>query len=588
MKRYSNLIFILVISALLLFIEAFSLSLSLVKVSNVYAANRTTIGTLKLTPTFESIGVQCDFSDDDNENMTASLQYRITGTGTWIDAHTPWVDRRDQAYDSGWKPNPLENTVRGSIFYLDRNTSYDVRLNFTDLDGFTGSDTISEIVTTWSHDQPTYGGDIITVCPSGCDFTTIQASINDSATGPGDIIQVKSGTYSGFTISKNGTLGAYIKIEAFNSGNMPTINSLITMQGNYVELSYLDVTADITLSSTAQYNIIRNCTIDDTNSSHGTYARIFLNTDVTGLLIEDNTITGMASGTPNDEHETAIYMKNIWGDPTKNPPNTSAMAGGVVVRNNTITAVWDGVGTEANTQFSSGFRNTDIYGNDVSNCSDDCLETEGAEINVRVWGNYLHNSSTDAIGVAGVVLGPQYNFNNIFYDVDDYAIKHGYSDGKTYFYFNTFWSVRQGSADTNSPRAGNFTWKNNIYKTIYYIYENYSGAGWVTDYNNWDSTGSQSSKWGGTTRSTLAALQSAESTQEINTIRVDSKLVNPPTDFSLQSDSTLIDAGTSITGITKDYVGNPRTFGSAPDIGAHEYTGRPNPPTSLRIIQSGN
>jgi parallel beta-helix repeat protein len=55
----------------------------------------------------------------------------------------------------------------------------------------------------------------------------------------------------------------------------------------------------------------------------------------------------------------------------------------------------------------------------------------------------------------------------------------------------------------------------------------------------------------------------------------DPKLRNPTKgDFRLRPDSPLIDSGLSLTGVKRDRDGNPRPAGSAPDIGAYEYSRR--------------
>ena len=46
------------------------------------AGNSTTIANLILRPTFNNIGVTCEFSGDDNANMKATIQYRKCTDGT--------------------------------------------------------------------------------------------------------------------------------------------------------------------------------------------------------------------------------------------------------------------------------------------------------------------------------------------------------------------------------------------------------------------------------------------------------------------------------------------------------------------------
>jgi hypothetical protein len=58
-------------------------------------------------------------------------------------------------------------------------------------------------------------------------------------------------------------------------------------------------------------------------------------------------------------------------------------------------------------------RDCDVHGNLVSHCWDDGLELEGANMNVRCWGNVI-DWTFDGIGCATTSLGPCYIFRNIY------------------------------------------------------------------------------------------------------------------------------------------------------------------------------
>jgi len=74
----------------------------------------------------------------------------------------------------------------------------------------------------------------------------------------------------------------------------------------------------------------------------------------------------------------------------------------------------DGMGENDNSS-TNGFPNadTDIYGNYITDVVDDGLEMEGADMNVRVWENYINRSFT---GVSSAVdsVGPLYIFRNVY------------------------------------------------------------------------------------------------------------------------------------------------------------------------------
>jgi len=104
------------------------------------------------------------------------------------------------------------------------------------------------------------------------------------------------------------------------------------------------------------------------------------------------------------------------------------------------------------------YADSDVYGNICQNAWDDGLEVEGADRNVRVWGNYLNNTGT---GIASTVdsIGPLYIFRNVwnrnqFYqnatcNTDEHQplFKSGsdssLGDGRRYLFHNTLLQATQ-------------------------------------------------------------------------------------------------------------------------------------------------
>ena len=93
--------------------------------------------------------------------------------------------------------------------------------------------------------------------------------------------------------------------------------------------------------------------------------------------------------------------------------------GGHVIRFNRIFSDMDhmfndGMGDTHNFSYA-GFPtcDSDIHDNFVSHCWDDGLEIEGADMNVRVWNNYI-DMTYGAIGAAAPSLGPLYIFRNVY------------------------------------------------------------------------------------------------------------------------------------------------------------------------------
>src|SRR4030042_726818 len=152
------------------------------------AAGATITGSISLSPTVECIGVIVDYSGDDDGDNRAVMQYRVSG-GTWKTAPDMYADRTDTEY-------------RGSIFWLDANTSYEVRVTLSDPDSVSGSNPISGSTTT-RNDNPAIGGNYYYVATTGNDSTgdgtlakpwkTIQKAA--SSVSAGATVLVRGGTY---------------------------------------------------------------------------------------------------------------------------------------------------------------------------------------------------------------------------------------------------------------------------------------------------------------------------------------------------------------------------------------------------------
>jgi hypothetical protein len=93
--------------------------------------------------------------------------------------------------------------------------------------------------------------------------------------------------------------------------------------------------------------------------------------------------------------------------------------GGNVIRYNEIRSSEDhgfndAIGGASNFSFEgSPNRDSDIYGNIIANVWDDAIESEGANMNVRIWNNYIEKTFQH-IATACTSKGPLYIFRNVF------------------------------------------------------------------------------------------------------------------------------------------------------------------------------
>ena len=77
---------------------------------------------------------------------------------------------------------------------------------------------------------------------------------------------------------------------------------------------------------------------------------------------------------------------------------------GHVVAHNVISNVADGI--------SNGTYNIDVYGNDISDVSDDGFEGDPGGANIRVWGNRIHNAAHNGISYQPQNGSPWYIIRN--------------------------------------------------------------------------------------------------------------------------------------------------------------------------------
>ena len=93
--------------------------------------------------------------------------------------------------------------------------------------------------------------------------------------------------------------------------------------------------------------------------------------------------------------------------------------GGNVIRYNDIVSTEDhgfndAIGGGSNFSYVGNMnRDSDIYGNIIRSVWDDAIECEGANMNVRIWGNYAH-FYFNGIATASTSKGPIYIFRNVF------------------------------------------------------------------------------------------------------------------------------------------------------------------------------
>lgn len=153
--------------------------------------------------------------------------------------------------------------------------------------------------------------------------------------------------------------------------------------------------------------------------------------------------------------------------------------GGHVIRYNEIWSTEDhgfndGIGGGVNfSDVGNMNRDSDIYGNIIRNAWDDAIECEGANMNVRIWGNLLEKYFV-GIATAATAKGPLYLFRNVFGESrwshadprGNVAFKTqergGFGGGPIFAFHNTVLQPRGPSSVFNNLTRNTVT-RNNIF-----------------------------------------------------------------------------------------------------------------------------
>lgn len=381
---------------------------ALLLITPAWAQPTTTVGTLTATPTFDTIWITATFTGDQNGNNSVTLQYRPSGSTTWLDAYSPPPDRR--ATVSGGHSNAAnQNQFRSGVFSLTAGYSYDVRVTYGDADGVTGGPTLSKTVTLLSNatvvrSGKTYYVDDVDTNGDGSlkrPFNSLADAL--AVTACGDRLLVQPGTYAAFTFSKTCTATSWYVIEGVDRDTVLISDhpsQQILIRGAFVQLKNLrsptTTCNGIDVRSTSHDVWIENVRMDDINTSvrtqrhSGSYACdgvIFKSGTYHGYVLNSQfyapTLSGMEPAFPRwDSASSAIYFSG-----QLHP------AGGFVVKGNTIGttasngAFRDCIGGDEG--IPQGLTSSDILDNVITGCRDDAIQTEGISLNLQVSGNRI-------------------------------------------------------------------------------------------------------------------------------------------------------------------------------------------------------
>jgi hypothetical protein len=294
---------------------------ALVGTAAVDPANVSVPGTVTTpNPTLQNITVEWAFTGDANANAVVNVRYRKTGSSTWSNS-LPL--RRISAGTTQGKSWATRHS--GSVFDLQPATAYDIELALVDADG--GSSTRTVNVTTRAVPAPMAGAPIKPATPST--FKTVMA-----AAQPGDIIELAAGTYTSFTVSKDGSEAKPIVIRPATgvARSAVVVSGELSLIGRkYVQIRGLTVNGRIRYNSSLGLAIVGNQVNAQTSVGNGDGIVTWNASE--NAYIADNTVVG-----------TTLWNTAALGNNGANRGEGILVAGpGHVVMNNRVRGFRDNI-----------------------------------------------------------------------------------------------------------------------------------------------------------------------------------------------------------------------------------------------------
>ena len=358
-------------------------------------------------PTFNSVGLYWK-PNGGTASKAVTTHYRAQGGSEWKEALPLWFDANEH-------PAPYDRHTaeyRGSIVGLDAGTSYQVKLS---LDG--GAERVFNFVT-WSEDFKI--ARTVELPPAMGEMHRITEGGSEEE---GYVLYVPQGGADAVWDAQNAA-DCNLKVEA------PwVIVRGFTLQGGKKH--------GIVLGN-VQNVVIEDCDISGWGATRGNGQAYNLNSAIYSGSKSLKRIVVQNCELHHPRSDSNSWKEKRPGTNSSHPegPQGITFKGGkgqFVIRNNRIYSDMDhmfndGMGETSNFGYG-GFpnRDSDIYNNFVSHCWDDGLEIEGADINVRVWNNYI-DMTYGAIGAAAPSTGPVYFFRNVY----GVSRKHSGTDSNSY------------------------------------------------------------------------------------------------------------------------------------------------------------
>jgi hypothetical protein len=408
--------------------------------------------------TFHSLGVRWPVRGDANVNAVVGVHFRPKGETAWREALAlfrtdPTSVPAEIRVGNGW-------LFAGSIVDLVPDTEYEVALTLFDPDGGGVQRTLTMRTTAEPREPP--GMRVRHVVPAAFGnagpgtgarddpFRGLRAA--QATAAPGDLFLLHAGVYAEgtWTIDHHGTAerpiiyrGAGDGEAVLDGGGRERLVSANRVRHVWLEGLVLRHAEYLFVGHWGSHFVIRRCRLEVTGTG----------------------ITAINGG--HDESQGFVITDNVFQGPTTWPRsqgiegiNGVLISGaGHVVAYNRMSNLGDGIhGTEHGRLSAS-----DINNNDIEASTDDGIEGDYADTNVRIYRNRITNAFS-GISAQPTLGGPMYIFRNAIYNVLYSAFKlHNDTSGVLIFH-NT--SVRSGIPwliDPSGETVNDVVTRNNLF-----------------------------------------------------------------------------------------------------------------------------
>lgn len=437
-------------------------------------------------PTFHSISVYWK-TENGSPNNDCFVFFQKQGEQAWRKGHNLWYDQHTHPNEQFSYITFNEREYRGSLVQLEPSTTYNIKLQLK-------SGEVRQLqATTWDEQFKIQKTVRLSSTP-----TTITISEGGNRTN-GYILYDGVDAHVTGGVNNVEIRADYVIIRGLTGVNASSNGIWIEPGRHDIVIEHCDISKWGSRRNNSPFGTNMQSAIFQDNNNHPNFlaGRFIIQHN---KLHHPNTDANSWSEGGHPEGPQAITLEH-------------GLLGNNVIRYNKIYSdeqhcFNDAMGSQHGNFSFDGFlfKDSDIYGNEISGSWDDGIEIEGAGMNIRIWDNYFSYVNFP-IAAASISLGPLYIFRNIsgysrsspkgergwgFLKLGAPPDKsHYYANGKIYIYHNTIHQpMNHGvksalNVTSQKYRQKNVTSINNIYnssngRTISHIYQL---PGLVTNYD---------------------------------------------------------------------------------------------------------